>query len=149
MQSHSDISNLKAKSTLRYELAAGARFFSAALAQLGVSADTPAVLVCHGEVTIRSKFTWRSVLMSLHGVFVFLGWQNFGRSALYLSYGLPWSSKACLVMALVIRERRRIEISRKHALCAYAAELDAVNFSPVRLWRWLAWLTVPRSGWQK
>lgn len=87
--------------------------------------------------------------MSPHGVFVFLGWQNFGRSALYLPYGLPLPSKACIVLALLIRERRRVEISRKQALYACAAEVNAVNFSPVRLWRWLAWLAVPRSGWQK
>lgn len=87
--------------------------------------------------------------MSLHDTFVFLGRQNFGRSALYFTYGLPWSTKACIVLSLLVALRGQTDIARKQALDAYAAELDAVNFPAVPLWRLLAWLTVPRSGWQK
>ena len=149
MQSHSDISNIKPRHLLRYELAAGTRFFSAALAQLDAAADTPMALIHRGEVTTRSKLRWSSVLMGFHNVFVFLGWQNLGRSGLAFSYGLPWLTKACVLLALLVALRGQTDISRQQALDAYAAELQAVNFSAVPLWRLLAWFAVPRSGWKK
>ena len=149
MQSRSDVSNIKPRDLLRYELAAGTRFFSAALAQLDTAADTPMALIHRGEVTTRSKLRWSSVLMGLHSVFVFMGRQNFGRPALYLAYGLPWSTKACIVLPLLVALRGQTDISRQQALDAYAAELQAVNFSAVPLWRLLAWFAVPRSGWKK
>ena len=65
--------------------------------------------------------------MGLHNVFVFLGWQNLGRSGLAFSYGLPWSTKACVVLALLVALRGQTDISRQQALDAYAAELRAVN----------------------
>ena len=73
VQSHSVISNIKPRHLLRYEFAAGTRFFSAALAQLDAAADTPVALIHRGEVTTRSKLRWSSVLMGLNGVFVFFG----------------------------------------------------------------------------
>ena len=87
--------------------------------------------------------------MGLHSVFVFLGWQNLGWSGLAFSYGLPWSTKACVMLALLVALRGQTDISRQQALDAYAAELQAVNFSAVPLWRLLAWLAVSRSGWKK
>ena len=84
MQSHSDISNIKPRHLLRYELAAGTRFFSAALAQLDTAADTPIALIHRGEVTTRSKLKWSSVLMGLHSVFVFLAGKTLA--------GLVWLS---------------------------------------------------------
>ena len=147
MQSHSDIADVKSGPPLRYELAAGTRFFSTALAQLDVAADNPIALIQRGETTTRSKLRWSSVLMSLHSVLVFLGWQNLGRSGLPFSYGVPWSTQACVVLALLVALRGQTNISRQQALDAYVTELEAVNFSAVPLWRLLAWLAVPRSGW--
>ena len=149
VQSHSDISNIKPTHLLRYELAAGTRFFSAAPAQLDTAADTPMALIHRGEVTTRSKLKWSSVLMGLHSVFVFLGWQNLGRSGLAFSFGLPWLTKACVVLARLVALRGQTAISRQQALDAYADELQATNFSAVPLWRLLAWFSVPRSGWEK
>jgi hypothetical protein len=93
-QSHSDIPNIKPRHLLRYKPAAGTRFFSAALAQLDAAADAPMALIHRGEVTTRNKLRWSSVLMGLHSVFVFLGWQNPGLSGLAFASGLPWSTKA-------------------------------------------------------
>ena len=87
--------------------------------------------------------------MGLHSVFVFLGWQNLGRSGLAFSYRLPWLTKACVVLALLVALRGQTDISRQQALDAYAAELQVINFSAVPLWRLLAWFSVPRSGWEK
>ena len=149
MQSHSDIPNIKPRHLLRYELAAGTRFFSAALAQLDAAADTPIALIHRGEVTTRSKLRWSSVLMGLHNVFVFLGWQNLGRSGLAFSYGLPWSTKACVVLALFVALRGQTDISRQLAPDAYAAELQTHTFSAFPICRLLACVSVPRSGWKR
>tara|TARA_B100000575_G_scaffold234703_1_gene196311 strand:- start:176 stop:442 length:267 start_codon:yes stop_codon:yes gene_type:complete len=84
----------KLRHRLRYELAAGAHFFSAALAQLDAAADAPMALIHRGKETTRNKLRWSSVLMGPHSGFVFLGWQNLGRSGLAFAFGLPWSMKA-------------------------------------------------------
>ena len=54
--------------------------------------------------------------------------------------------KARVVLALLLAVRGQTAISRQQALDAYAAELEAVNFSALPLWRLLAWFAVPRSG---
>ena len=79
----------------------------------------------------------------------FFGWQNLGQSGLAFAFGLPWSTKARFVLALLCALRGQTAISRHQALDAYAAELEAVNFSAVPPWRLLAWFAAPRSGWKK
>ena len=79
----------------------------------------------------------------------FWGSQNFGRSVLAFAFGLPWSAKVWIVLALLFALRGQTAISRHQALDSYAAELEAVNFLVVPPWRLLAWCAVPRSGWKK
>ena len=148
-QSHSDISDIKRCSFLHFELGAGVRFGSVALTRLEFCVENPLAHIDHGEVVLKEKLKWCSVLMRLHSTFVFLGLHSFGRSSLNFRYGLPWSSKACLVLALLVALRGQVAITRKQALAAYAMELQAVNFSLVALWVFVAGLSVPRRGWSK
>ena len=53
------------------------------------------------------------------------------------------------MLVLLVALRGQTDISRQQALDAYAAELQAVNFSAVPLWRLLAWFALPRLGWKK
>ena len=148
-QSHSDISDIKRCSFLHFELGAGARFGSAALAHLEFCVENPLAHIDHGEVVLKEKLKWRSVLMRLHSTFVFLGMHSFGRSSLNFRYGLPWSSKAGVVLALLVALRGQVAVTRKQALAAYAMELQAVNLPGVALWVFVAGLAVPRRGWSK
>ena len=148
-QSHSDLADIKRCSFLYFELDAGVRFSSAALARLEFCVEYPLAHIDHGEVVLKEKLKWCSVLMRLHSTFVFLGMHSFGRSSLNFRYGLPWSSKACLVLALLVTLRGQGAVTRKQALAAFAMELQAVNFPVVALWVFVAGLSVPRRGWSK
>ena len=148
-QSHSDLADIKRCSFLYFELDAGACFGSAALAHLEFCVECPLAHIDHGEMELKEKLKWRSVLMRLHSTFVFLGMHSFGRSSLNFRYGLPWSSKACLVLALLVALRGQGAATRKQALAAFAMELQAVNFPVVALWVFVAGLSVPRRGWSK
>ena len=148
-QSHSDLADIKRCSFLYFELDAGACFGSAALAHLEFCVECPLAHIDHGEVELKEKLKWRSVLMRLHSTFVFLGMHSFGRSSLNFRYGLPWSSKACLVLALLVALRGQGAVTRKQALAAFAMELQAVNLPGVALWVFVAGLSVPRRGWSK
>ena len=148
-QSHSDLADIKRCSFLYFELDAGVRFSSAALARLEFCVEYPLAHIDHGEVELKEKLKWRSVLMRLHSTFVFLGMHSFGRSSLNFRYGLPWSSKAGVVLALLVALRGQVAVTRKQALAAYAMELQAVNLPGVALWVFVAGLSVPRRGWSK
>ena len=148
-QSHSDLADIKRCSFLYFELDAGVRFSSAALARLEFCVEYPLAHIDHGEVVLKEKLKWCSVLMRLHSTFVFLGMHSFGRSSLNFRYGLPWSSKAGVVLALLVALRGRVAVTRKQALAAYAMELQAVNLPGVALWVFVAGLSVPRRGWSK
>ena len=144
-----DISGIKRCSFLHFELDAGARFSSGGLRRLELCIENPLAQINQGEVVLKEKLKWRSVLMRLHGTFVFLSLHSFGRSSLNFRYGLPWSSRACLVLALLVALRGQGAATRKQALAAYAMELQAVNFPGVALWVFVAGLSVPRRGWSK
>ena len=148
-QSHSDLADIKRCSFLHFELDAGAFFGSAAVAHLESCVESRLAHIDHGGVVLKEKLKWRSVLIRRHSTFVFLGMHSFGRSSLNFRYGLPWSSKAFLVLALLVALRGQVAAPRKQALAAYAMELQAVNFPVVVLWVFVAGLSVPRRGWSK
>ena len=63
--------------------------------------------------------------MASHEPLVFLGLSRIGRSTLYFRYGCPWTYKASLLRAVLVRFRRDLPVTRQQVVEIYAKELAA------------------------
>ncbi len=132
----------------RYAVTEVYSLYSKSLAELDLALETDTAAIRGGDLNIKPGTTWRSLLMAIHDVLVFIGHSPIGEIAKSFRYGQPQTAKACILKEQLVLNRQKLRLSRRQVVDLFVTELKTSGFFGAGLVGLFVRLSLPRSGWQ-
>jgi len=130
-----------------FALEGGCKLYSSYLDDLGLRFSGNSISIDDGQMTVHEDMRWSSLTMASHLLLVFFGFCALGELSTGWSYGMPLSSKACIIKRQLIVHRGQLGVSRRQVAKVFEGELRRAGYPLARLVSSLALWFMPRRGW--
>lgn len=138
---------IRRKVAFVFSLEGGCKVYSPYLDDLGFRYSSNVISIDDGQMAIHEDMRWSSLTMASHLLLVFFGFCALGELSTGWPYGIPLSSKACIIKRQLIDHRGQLGVSRRQVAEVFEGELRRAGYPLPRLVRLFASWFMPRRGW--